>query len=120
MRHWYLLAKELRRPISRVASSFVDGGGPNLLQVTPPGVRLRLFVLGAVEVLPLGGCLGFGSYLEPMVPYLGTAATGVVLSVLLCWLLRHQTPLTVIHAVPSTAANAATRHDGKIFTPKDH
>jgi hypothetical protein len=68
-----------------------------------------LFILGAIEMLPLGGGLGFGTYFEPSVPYAGTAAIGLALSVLLCWLLRHQTPPTVIHAVPSTAAK---REDG--------
>jgi hypothetical protein len=60
-------------------------------------------------MLPLGGGFGFGTYLEPSVPYAGTAAIGLALSVLLCWLLRHQTPPTVIHAVPNAAEN---REDG--------
>ncbi len=72
-----------------------------------------MFVLGAIEVLPLGGGLGFGTYLEPSVPYPGTAAIGLALSILLCWLLRHQTPPTAIHAVPSIAANGEDGDDPK-------
>jgi len=72
-----------------------------------------LFVLGAIEMLPLGGGLGFGSYFEPGVPYAGTAAIGLALSVLFCWLLRHQTPPTVIHAVPRTAENGEDGDDPK-------
>ena len=113
MRHWYLLAKDLTRPAPRAASGatpgFVAGGGPRWSDLTPRSIRVRLFVLGAIEVLPLGGGLGFGTYLEPSVPYPGTAAIGLALSILLCWLLRHQTPPTVIHAVPGTAAK---RDDG--------
>jgi len=72
-----------------------------------------LFILGAIEMLPLGGGLGFGFYFEPSVPYPGTAAIGLALSLLLCWLLRHQTPPTVIHAVPSTAENREDKNDTK-------
>ena len=64
-------------------------------------------------MLPLGGGFGFGTYLEPSIPYAGTAAIGLALSILLCWLLRHQTPPTVIHAVPSTAAKIEDKLDIK-------
>ena len=117
MRHWYLLAKDLTRPAPRAGSGatpgFVDGGGPRWSDVTPRSIRVRLFILGAIEVLPLGGGLGLGIYFEPSVPYAGTAAIGLALSLLLCWLLRHQTPPTVIHAVPSTAANGEDGDDPK-------
>ena len=117
MRHWYLLAKDLTRPAPRAGSGarpgFVDWGGPRWSDVTPRGIRARLFFLGAIEILPLGGGLGFGTYFESTVPYAGTAAIGLALSLLLCWLLRHQTPPTVIHAVPSTAANGEDGDDPK-------
>ena len=107
MRHWYLLAKELKRPAAPSGSGatleFVAGGGPDWSEVTPRNVRTRLFVLGALEMLPLGGAIGLGSYFEPAVPYAGSAIGGAGLSILLCWLLRHQTPPTVIHAVPDLA-----------------
>jgi peroxiredoxin len=114
MRHWYLLAKGLTRPSprirSRANSDFVAWGGPNWSEVTPRRVRARLFALGAVEILPLLSGVGFGRYLEPDIPYAGTAAIGLVLSVLLCWLLRHQTPPTVIHAVSHTPAQTSSPH----------
>ncbi len=117
MRHWYLLAKDLTRPAPRAGSgaapAFVDGGGPRWSDVTPRSIRVRLFVLGAIEVLPLGGGLGLGFYFAPSVPYAGIAAIGLALSLLLCWLLRHQTPPTAIHAVPSTAANGEDGDDPK-------
>lgn len=115
MRHWYLLAKELTRPArpirSRASSRFVAWGGPNWSEVTPRRFRTRLFVLGVIEMLPLLSGVGFGSYLEPAIPSAGTAAAGLVLSVFLCWLLRHQTPPTVIHAVPHASAQTSDSHD---------
>lgn len=111
MRHWYLLAKELKRSAPRERSGtslgFVAGGGPDWTEVTPRSVRTRLFILGAVEMTPVGGALGFGSYIEPSVPYAGTAIGGLVLSILLCWFLRGQTPPTVIHAVSGNSAEKA-------------
>ena len=107
MYHWYLLCKDLTRPASPAGSDiqpgFVVGGGPRWSDFTPHRVRLRLFILGAVEALPLGGGIGLGSYFEPAIPYSATAAVGLALSVLLCWLLRSQTPETVIHVVQDSA-----------------
>jgi len=84
---------------------FVFDGGPTWSEVTTRRVRIRLWLLGAIETLPLVGGIGFGYYFDPMIPYSATTAMGVALSILFCWLLRHQTPPTVIHAVLNGAVD---------------
>lgn len=63
--------------------------------------HVRFFLLGAIEILPLGGFDGLGDFCQPTIPYAGAVAVGLALSISLCRLLRHQTLPTVIHAVPN-------------------
>jgi hypothetical protein len=112
MRHWYLLAKELVRPNGPdVSASFVAGGGPDSYEVTDGGVKRRLFLLGVIEFLPMAGSIGLGICFAPTFPVPAAVAIGLALSVLTCWLLRHQTPPTVIHAAPGGIASTGEADD---------
>lgn len=107
MRHSNLFAKHVMCSASNVSSSFIHGGGPSWHEVPAPQVQLRMLILGAIEALPIFAGAGFASYFESTIPHVGSVTAGVVLSVLLCWLLRNRTPPTVIHGVPKTIARTA-------------
>ena len=53
----------------------------------------------------------FGQHDFDPVTYSATAVAGLTLSVLLCSLLRYDTPATVIHAAPSGMAYRQTTHE---------
>ena len=100
MYHWYLLAKESGsgEAATLQRERFKAGGGPKWSDTVPDHVRTRLFLLGAVECLPLALGLVFGGALEPRFSYSLTATCGAALTALLCLLLRRYAPPTVIHA----------------------
>lgn len=102
MYHWYLLLKGAtgERDDSRegFSSRFSAGGGPNIIGKAPPGMTIPFLILGAVESLPIWLASGFGSYLEPTVPYAATNGLGLILAIAVCWALKKRVPPTAVHA----------------------
>jgi hypothetical protein len=79
----------------------------------PPGDRARMFRLGLIEVLPLvsgGICVAFGTM---PIDGLLCGVGAILLSLLLCWCLRHRTPDTRIELAAAACcdANGDERHD---------
>src|SRR5688500_3125496 len=100
MYHRCLLVKELgarEAAEAGYASGFCAGGGTWESGRAPKGMKLRFFVLGGIEFLPLGATIGLGGYLEPAVPYGWSNVMGIVFSLCVCWMFRRQAPPTVIH-----------------------
>ena len=111
MLHWYWLIKSWKTAeqpkVESRSYGFVAWGGPKFSEVTPRSIRAKLFWLGLVEMTPVMIAGGAGFSFEAVVPYGATLTVGLAFSVLMCWLLRHQTPPTVIHSVPNS-----DRHSG--------
>jgi hypothetical protein len=62
--------------------------------------QLVMFVLGAIETVPLFGGIGLSLYLDAL-PFYALILIGLALSVLVCWLLRKYVPQFPIHASSS-------------------
>ncbi len=106
MLHWYWLAKDLinqersdRSHGDARACGFSAFHGPKETSGISWEIQKRFLLLGAIEAVPLFSGCGFGTFLEPYVPYWESATGGLALTALLCWFLRHHTPPTIIHAV---------------------
>lgn len=102
MRHWYLLARSAvtrPRPASDAPAAFVAWGGPPAARGLTAKDRWKMFGLGVAEITPLGGSYALGGWGNSAIPLWGWITMGVALSLAVCWLLRRQTPPTVIHAV---------------------
>ncbi|HZJ17909.1 MAG TPA: hypothetical protein VFD27_22845 [Chthoniobacteraceae bacterium] len=106
MYHWFLLlslprdATVEQRPVAALKffHSFDHTGSLSSSD------RCRLFLLGAIEFIPvLSGGIG-ATYVESVPLQSGFVAGGIILCAILCWLLRDKTPLTRIHTVNKTEA----------------
>lgn len=108
MWHWYLLAKhslqhrgpaptDLLRHRGSTPLDFTALGGLALSSGLSRRDELRMFALGAVETLPLVIGAGVGHYWGDGVTYGVAGFIGLLLTGILCWLLRGQMPQTVIH-----------------------
>ena len=60
-------------------------------------MRMRFFLIGGVESLPIWLAIGLGKHLEPSVPHAATNVLGVILAIAVCWLLRKSVPPSVVH-----------------------
>ena len=113
MYHWFLLLSSPRdataRHTSGAALKFFDHDSP-LTASLNSSERRRLFWLGAIEFIPaLSGGIG-ASYVESG-PIRGSlVVAGLILCALVCWLLRHKTPLTRIYSSESHTNNDKSRN----------
>lgn len=99
MLHWYRLARATRAE-RHGSSAAYDPLIPNH-RASPtaslsPQQRKKLFWLGLVEAVPLTGGAVFSIYTPSRPQAMLGAVIAIVLTALVCWLLRHQVPLTRI------------------------
>ena len=111
MYHWYLLAKGVTKSGASTqspGSGFVVGGGPAPMGGLTSADRRKMIGLGAVETVPLIGCVVAGPLLSDGVPRAVWFAVGLALMTAVCWLFRGQTPQEPIHVFPEATSNATT------------
>ena len=103
MRHWFLLtqstlATERRRRPSDAA--IIAGHGRTPCESLSPAQRTKMFWLGAVESVPLlaGGIIA--AFSDTAVAATACAGGAILLTAIICWCLRHQTPDTRIEFIP--------------------
>jgi hypothetical protein len=118
MLHWYRVARKIAYRHSHSADSCLvaeppaqptrlEGDGPDLTGSLSPQQRAKLFWLGLAEAAPLIASGVFGIYTDSKLQAVIAAPLAIVLTALLCWLLRHHVPPTRIElchakAEPST------------------
>src|SRR5436190_14014247 len=113
MYHWFLLFSSPRDasggPTSGAALKFFDHYSP-LTASLNSSERWRLFWLGAIEFIPaLSGGIG-ASYVESAAVRGSLVVAGLILCAVVCWLLRHKTPLTRIYSSGSRTNNDKSRN----------
>ena len=99
MYHWYLLADKVAHSPHRVCSGSAGTDDDWDKTGHPRSNSVRMLAQGAVEAIPLAGSAGLGFWFDTDQIYFGFLAAGLTLSLVLCWLLRHRVPPTIIHAV---------------------
>ena len=113
MRHWFLLAECTlttgRRSHASESALIADHGGTPCESLSP-AQRAKMFWLGAVEAIPLftGGLVAAHS--DSALVAAACAGGAILLTAIICWCLRHQTPDTRIEFAPAARAQPdATR-----------
>jgi hypothetical protein len=99
MLHWYRLAEEtLQSRTSRRAadSGLIAHGRSSPTASLSPQDRRKLFWLGLIEATPLFAGGVFTIYTDSSMHAMIAALIAIVLTSIVCWSLRHQTPLTGI------------------------
>jgi hypothetical protein len=99
MLHWYRLAHLRREEPFRTSSDHSHliathrGSSTDSLS---PEQRDKLFWLGLIEAIPLFAGGVFSIYTDSKLHAVIAALIAIILTALVCWLLRHQIPLTRI------------------------
>jgi hypothetical protein len=99
MLHWYRLAqlrREGRSHTSDEHSHLIATHGGSSTASLSPQQRQKLFWLGLIEAAPLFAGGAFSSVTDSKLHAVIAALVAMVLTVLVCWLLRHRVPLTRI------------------------
>ena len=99
MLHWYRLAQLRREERSHTSGEHsyliaTHRGSPTAS--LSPQHRQKLFWLGLIEAVPLFAGAVFSIYTDSKLHAVIAAVVAMVLTALVCWLLRHQVPLTRI------------------------
>ena len=99
MLHWYRLARAPREKQLRTSgahSHLIADRGGSLTSSLSPEQRRKLFLLGFAESVPLVGGGIFAAYTDSAAVAMLAAVIAMLVTALVCWLLRHQVPLTRI------------------------
>ena len=99
MLHWYRLVqlgREERFHTSGEQSHLVAGRGDLPTASLSDQQREKLFWLGLIEAVPLFGGGVFSIFADSNMQAIVAAVVAVVLTLLVCWLLRHHVPSTRI------------------------
>jgi hypothetical protein len=99
MLHWYRLAQLTRDERSRPSgahSHLVAGRGSSPTGSLSRQQKEKLFWLGLIEATPLFAGGMFSVYTDSKLYAVIAALVAMLLTALVCWLLRHQVPLTRI------------------------
>jgi len=101
MLHWYRLAR-LKQQLQLISGHASPTGSLTRQQ------QLKLFWLGLIESAPLiaGGI--FSVYTDSKEYALIAALIAIALTGIICWLLRHQVPLTRIELSPASPGWSVT------------
>jgi len=97
MRHWYLLAKAYKEG-DRISQSqrLIAGKEPTFSESLSRNDLHCMYLLGAVEALPLVASATIGFYIGTGLSFGISVPLGIVGCLITCWLLRHKTPPLVI------------------------
>jgi len=99
MLHWYRLAHLTREEPIRTSSDhshlIATHRGSSTGSLSPEQ-RHKLFWLGLIEAIPLFAGGVFSIYTDSKLLAVIAALIAIILTALVCWLLRHQVPLTRI------------------------
>ena len=112
MYHWYKLIRNFWDNTGN-STGLVDGGGPPTGYDGADAIGTKMFLLGAIETAPLFGIPGIGMYIDSKSTFSIWMVAGLVVSIILCYLLRNQTPELPIHLKDKQAKDSSVDNFGK-------